>query len=297
MRLLFAIPHFYDPHPHATVAGRAGYGSLSDDPAARAAALAAGINSLHQSFASAQCIMQIAHGRTQPANEPLRGDVDVIVCTTGGRHLLDRLPLDPAFFHHQATTADPPLLGFECHAALRDRYGGYDWYGFLEDDLVVRDSWLFVKLAWFQNHLGPESVLLPNRYELGTRPLVTKVYLDGDLREDLTAPWQNVREAPELASQVLGRPVVFRRALNPHSGCFFLTAGQLGQWLRQPHFLDRDTSFIGPLESAASLGVMRTFRVYKPGRENASFLEIEHAGTRFLSQLRRPEAQVHSTGP
>jgi hypothetical protein len=286
MRILVAIPHFYDPQ---AAGGRGhGHGSLSQDSAARFQALAACIHSLHQLFGSAQCVMQIALGRTRPANEPLRGDVHVVICTTGGRHLLDRLPVDPAFFHHQATTADPPLLGFECHAVLRNRFGDYDWYGYLEDDLIVHDPWLFAKLAWFQGHVGPENVLLPNRFERGVRPLVTKAYVDGDLAERATAAWQNVSETPELTAAALGRSIVFRRPLNPHSGCFFLSATQLGHWLMQPHFLDRDTSFVGPLESAASLGVMRTFRVYKPGRENASFLEIEHSGTRFLDQLRRP---------
>ncbi len=58
-------------------------------------------------------------------------------------------------------------------------------------------------------------------------------------------------------------------------------------WARQPYFLDRDTRFIGPLESAATLGIMRTFRVYKAAAENAGFFEIEHFGTSFLGQLRR----------
>jgi hypothetical protein len=38
-------------------------------------------------------------------------------------------------------------------------------------------------------------------------------------------------------------------------------------------FFDRDTSFIGPLESAATLGIMRAFRIYKPAPEHAAFLE------------------------
>ena len=58
-------------------------------------------------------------------------------------------------------------------------------------------------------------------------------------------------------------------------------------WARQPYFLDRDTRFVGPLESAATLGIMRTFRVYKAAVESAGFLEIEHFGTSFLGQLRR----------
>lgn len=293
MRILIAIPHYFDPQ--GTIAGRQTYGSISDAALVRAAALRDAIHALHQHFGNAQCMLQISQGRTRPANEPLRGDVHVIVCTTGGRHLFSKLCVDPIFVHHQETDAEPALLGFECHSALRDRFGDYDWYGYLEDDLIVRDPWLFAKLEWFQHHVGPNSVLLPNRYERGTRPLVTKAYIDGDLAEHVAAPWQNVGETPELSSHVLGRPIVFRRPLNPHSGCFFLSANQMGDWLRQPHFLDRDTSFVGPLESAATLSVMRTFRIYKPARENASFLEIEHSGSRFLDQLRRPDQALSET--
>ena len=47
-----------------------------------------------------------------------------------------------------------------------------------------------------------------------------------------------------------------------------------------------DTFFAAPkLESAATLGIMRAFRIYKPAPENASFLEIEHHGSAFIRQL------------
>jgi hypothetical protein len=56
----------------------------------------------------------------------------------------------------------------------------------------------------------------------------------------------------------------------------------MAQWANQTYFLDRDISFVGPLESAATLGIMKTFRIYKTSPEQASFLEIQHFGTGFL---------------
>ncbi|MNC93925.1 hypothetical protein D3C83_106610 [compost metagenome] len=53
-------------------------------------------------------------------------------------------------------------------------------------------------------------------------------------------------------------------------------------WAQRPEFLNRDTSFAGPLESAATLGIMRFFRAYKPARENAGFLEVRHMDNRYL---------------
>jgi hypothetical protein len=81
--------------------------------------------------------------------------------------------------------------------------------------------------------------------------------------------------------------VSFKRPLNPHSGCFFLNAEQMEYWAKQPYFLDRDCGFIGPLESAASLGIMKTFKIYKPTASHANFLEIQHFGSGFINLIGR----------
>ena len=107
------------------------------------------------------------------------------------------------------------------------------------------------------------------------------------LEDPTTAPFQDVFVTPVATGSLLGTTVTFQRAKNPHAGCFFLNARQMPLWSTQPYFLDRDTSFIGPLESAATLSVMRTFRIYKPAPECAGFLEIEHFRTGFLGNLRR----------
>ena len=103
----------------------------------------------------------------------------------------------------------------------------------------------------------------------------------------MTAPFQDLTVTPIATGKLLGTTVTFERAKNPHAGCFFLNGRQMETWASQPYFLDRDTSFVGPLESAATLGIMRTFRVYKAAAESAAFLEIEHFGTSFLGNLRR----------
>ncbi len=283
--MLFAIPHYYNPDP----AGGHRHGSLGRDPTPRVRALADALAAIQQLFGRPQCVIDIARRTTAAANRLTATVADVVVCTTSGQHLLDRLPLTGGYFTHLATAAEPRLLGFECHAALRDRLSaGYDYYCYLEDDLLVRDPLFFVKLRWFASQLGEESLLMPNRYEVARGRIVHKAYVDGPIRAEATAPFQNVNEHPELAGEALGLRMVFRRPTNPHCGGFFLTAEQMAAWVAKPYFLDRDTRFVGPLESAATLGVMRTFRVYKPVAENAAFLELEHPGTGFLSQIVPP---------
>jgi hypothetical protein len=115
------------------------------------------------------------------------------------------------------------------------------------------------------------------------------------LRERVTAPFQDLSQARPLVGTVLGAPVVFQGTLNPHSGCYFLNARQMELWTKPPYFLDRDTSFIGPLESAATLGIMRTFAVYKPAPQNASFLEVQHFATDFRGLIRQEDIGV--SGP
>jgi hypothetical protein len=285
MRVLVAIPHFFG-NAGVDVLPDALHGSVAGVAAPRIAALCACITALHQLYGRAQRIIDQVSLRALPANAPRACDLDIVVCTTGERHLLPRLALPEGSYRHHPIDCHAPLLGFECHAVLREGIDRHDLFVYLEDDLICRDPWLFDKLAWFNSQLGDRVLLQPNRYEVRSLGFVPKAYIDGDIARGLTAPYQNLDEVPQLSSNFLGVPVRFVRAANPHSGSFFLNARQMAVWAGQPHFLDRDTGFIGPLESAATLGIMKTFRVYKPAVENASFLEIEHYGTGFISQLR-----------
>ncbi len=209
----------------------------------------------------------------------------MVVCTTGDQHALEHLSVDPVTFTHYPTDAEPSLLGFECQAVLGARRGHYDYYGYLEDDLIVRDPWFFLKLAWFSRKLGDAFLLQPNRYEVARRGLAQGVSRRADRRVG-DPPVSGTGAVLTLHSTILDAAVRFERAANPHSGCFFLNARQMDAWADRPDFLDRDTGFIGPLESAATLGILRAFQIYKPAPENAAFLEIEHHGTRFIRQLR-----------
>jgi hypothetical protein len=272
VRLFFAIAHFCDPKVGT------GYGSTTSPPDARIDALTMTISSLIWQFGPRQYVTDRARRLALQANDAAEDVVDIAVCTTGGQHILDRLPVPSSAFMHHETTAEPMLLGFECQAVLRDAIGRYDYYCFLEDDTVIRDPWLFAKLSWFKDQYGDEALLQPNRYARDLEWEGRKAY-EGDVRRGHSDPFQDVDDTPVLTGEVMGRKLVFRRALNPNAGCYFLTEEQMKRWAARPYFLDRDTSFAGPIESAANLGIMRTFKIYKPADECASFLEVEHYGT------------------
>jgi hypothetical protein len=292
MRILVAIPHYFE-QGRATV-GQPVHGSLRGETGPRIEALTGCVSSLHQLFGGPQVVIDIASRETKTANARLSSDrLDVLVCTTRGRHLLADLPLPDTAFSHFPTAAEPRLLGFECHAALHERLGDYDYYCYLEDDLIPNDPWFFAKLGWFQGQVGPGSLLFPNRYEVARDGVAWKAYIDGDIPREVTAPFQDIGSEPERRGVYLGVDVRFVRPTNPHSGCFFLSEEQMRAWANRPDFLDREARFIGPLESAATLGVMRAFRIYKPAPEVASFLEIEHAGTAFIRHLRLRSQHGH----
>lgn len=287
MRLLFTIPHYY--HPHAEEKGDAAgrYGAYAADPGPRIEALTACLTALYQLYQRAPWFIDHARTMARSAEMPSPWTLDVVICTTNGRHLLDRLPVDSRYYSHRATQAEPLLLGFECHTVLRERLGSYDYYCYLEDDLILHDPWLFFKLAWFNRYAGDDKLLQANRFEAALNHRLPKVYVDGDLEAHCTAAFQNVQDSGSFAAEVMGVRVEFVRTLNPHSGCFFLSARQMEQWASQPHFFDRKSVFIGPLETSATLGILRTFRIYRPAPGNADFLEIQHFGDGYLKRLCR----------
>ena len=286
MRILAVIPHFFEPLSQAAD-GRA-HGSVAKDPAPRVEALSSCVAAINQHFDRSQSSIDIGRKATTPVNQGFRASVEVVVCTSGDRHLLARLDLAPSLFVHRPTDSQPMFLGFACREVLRERLGEFDYYCYLEDDLIVRDPWFFAKLSWFNAHLGDEKLLQPNRFEVARRGVVLKAYVDGDLAPHVVSQFLEPGDHPTLRSTVMGRDLAFVRPKNPHSGCYFLNARQMASWAARPDFLDRESNFIGPLESAATLGIMRAFTIYKPALENASFLEIEHYGTGFVGQIRLP---------
>ncbi|WP_374447489.1 hypothetical protein [Stella sp.] len=307
MRILVAIPHYVGPPaPGGTV-----YGSSQPDAGpVRAAALARTIAGLAVHLGPSQARIGWAgppppdappvpagsgRVRFQRANRgALPAALDIRVVVVEDRHVLDRVRLPPSAFQVERVTldrlgGDPRMLGFACLDLLAAQAEGYDWIGYMEDDTVVGDPWFLRKIALLERASQGEAVLLPNRFEADPEGRYWKLYVDGPIPPRITAPWQDVGRHASMNLSHLGEPVVVERPTNPHAGCWFLSARQFARWRAQPHFADRRPLFIGPLESAATLGVMRTFRVYKPGLDCASFLEAEHLNNRVWI---RPRSQA-----
>lgn len=278
MKILITIPHYYN----ASI--QCGHGSSCNKPLQRVSALALCLYNLQSLFGRSQFMIDIFNKKAIPANINLSNNLDIVICTTDDKHLLSHVTLPKWFYqHHERFLENPKFLGFECQKILKENLGKYDYYCFMEDDLIINDPLFFEKIKWFSDDFM--NLLQPNRYEVSNRGMVLKSYVDGDIRPAATQNYQNINEFSEITKEFLGQNILFKRPYNTHSGCFFLSQKQMEYWASQPHFLDMDASFISPLESSASLGIMKTFRVYKPAVENANFLEIQHYGDMFLSLI------------
>jgi hypothetical protein len=281
MRVLATLMHVYNPGastPHS---------SADPDPRPRIRALTSCLRSLEANLTTATRFVHQdkKQGGSVAARDPI--ELDVVVCTIGDLHVLDLLPpSDLPYRRHECDPAGEPMMaGFECREVLAEGLGSYDFYCYLEDDIILTDSLIFDKLAWFDHLMGPECLLQPNRYELGDAEMPPKIYIDGPIRHEETRLRQEIRDRPETVLQALGREFRFVRPLNPHSGCYFLNQVQMDHWASQPYFKDGDVSFVGPLESIATLGILRSFRIYKPSLENASFFEVHHLDSRWWRRV------------
>ena len=215
-RLLFAIPHYFDPDPGGRAAARVAR------PRPRPAT--PGADRLPRRPPAAVRPAAVRHRHRPPDHHPRqprhRATADVVVCTTGGKHLLDRLPLGARVLHPPPDRRRPALLGFECHAALRDRLAaGYD-YLLLPRRRPAHPRPAVLRQAALvrPGSSATRRVLMPNRYEVARDRIVHKAYIDGPIRPGATAAFQDVTDAAGTRGGGAGSRVAFRRTTNPHSG-------------------------------------------------------------------------------
>lgn len=283
MRILITIPHYFGSGPDH-------YSSTAmSHREVRLNALRRCITSLHQLFGTPAAVK--GYDRTiKTIAGCSQNELSIIICTYGEQHLLHDLKLDQSCFKQTACCVDNPMqLGFCCHTALKEHIGSFDWYCYLEDDLVIQDPFFFEKLTLFNHAAGQLPCLaLPHRYELSEHSLPRKIYIDGDLWPDNAAVMNRLRLPGCPAEIQLTCPpngvVDFLPAQNPHAGCFFLTEPQLRQLAEQAWFGKPLSGLAGPLESAATLPLMTLFNIYKPALNAAAYFEIQHASQTYTGQ-------------
>jgi hypothetical protein len=285
MRVLFTIPHYYRGvsddarHGSESTGGREG----------RRIALDNAISQIHNLFGSRRFAAQHQRKAMTPAPNLLAFDFDIAVCTTQGAHLLDELSCPPSMYHHVRTNADPKFLGWECHRLLEENLGKYDFYCYLEDDIILHDPFFFAKLKLFNDYFseldGQPALLQPQRYETaftsdpGRQPILERVYMDYQALDAATY------EGEPLEIEHLGINFTLEPTSLPHAGCFFLSEDQMRVFAAHPLFLRKDKIWVTPLDTAATLVIALAFRVYKPALDSMAFLEVCHGYPAMIQQI------------
>ena len=282
MRLLIGVVHYYK-------SGDGRHGSLAADPAPRVQALSELILQLHRLFgAPAASLNHMA--RCVQVVDDQAGALSVRVCVSGDAHVLPQLEhLQDLFTPVDCAPQDPRLLGFACQRHLAEAWAAaeaagepYDYVAYLEDDIVITDADFFLKLACFNAAFGNTYLLMPNRLEtLERQGQLSRFYIDGDYNPAASEAYRK-SGGIQLCLEHLGQPIRFEQPFNLHAGCFFLNRAQASTYFQSGHAAVEDVSFHGPLESAATLGVLKTFQLIKPALSNGRFFTVSHAGRNFM---------------
>jgi len=287
MKILITIPHYYNFDKTSI------HGSSNASLENRTASLTKTIMSLHQHLGKLQYHANYLDEVLEDANIESKHTIDIKIVTTGTNNIIERLTVEPDLYSHIKSNSAPLMLGFECRNVLLEYKGEYDFYCYMEDDLVLSDPFFLRKIAWFNSITDNSKLLQPNRFEVSPAKKINKVYIDGDVFI-LPMHLYYKLDGEDITSNYLDQMIVFHQPLNPHSGCYFLNSEQFNYWSSQKHYNDGDSSLVGPLESAATLGLMKTFSIYKPAPYNANYLEIEHYGDNYLRLLQGTVLQGNS---
>ncbi len=285
MKILICIPHFFDAAP----AGEARYGSENAaKQQEKTQGLAKCIGILHLLFGRAHFGANHRRRIFEEVPNECADSVAVKVVTVPDKHLLRRIGIPSRLYEHVPIDADPSHLGFETHKVIQSHAGQYDYYGYLEDDIVIYDPHFFRKLDYFNHNISgsdSKALLQPNRFEsfLGTDKVhsewVHKVYPDYSYSD---GPVGDVIHTIDY----LGGKVQFERARAPHSGCFFVNEDQLATLEKAPNFgsTERiDERMV--LDQAATLPIHQAFNIYKSTQRNMNFFQVEHAVPGYFDQM------------
>lgn len=215
-------------------------------------------------------------------------DLQILLYTVPGQHITAYLPS----YQRQRITVqevpdcDPMYIGFQAQDGLAARVNHFDWFIFIEDDIVIYDSLFLEKIdAFCRQSPRPNALLFPNRYEMYDGK---KSYIDLTVVSEPV--WDKVS-----SFEING--VKFSEFVNPHSGMYCLSQTQMQHWIHSGRNWKNRDIMVGPLESAATFCLFECFTVYKPHPKNLNYLEIRHFDTKYSKLFSEPSPYIISAVP
>jgi hypothetical protein len=277
MRVLLAIPHVFAPKEGSLYSSQ----TEAKRHTKRAALLQATAGNLSRHGPRHWIHASLGKGKpvvTRALETSLGVELTLQLFAPPGANLAGDLPeellADPRLQLINPAVEDYTQVPLFASRRLLEQAPDYDLVGYLEDDLLIEDPQLFHKLLYLDQHSDGSYAFLPHRCEqmgqqgdviLSGDPDGGRPDLFWDTGERLAVPWP------------LGE-VVFYRATNPHSGCYFLSRRQALRVLEfwQPRQWQADFQLSGPLEQAGSGLLLPALKVMKPIPAHHRFLMVRH---------------------
>lgn len=213
-------------------------------------------------------------------------DLTILISTLPNRQIVSYLPeyQQNCIQIMEDPECDPMYVGFRVQDEFVKRVEDFDWFLFIEDDIVVHDSLLLEKLEKFNQYCGrPDAVLLPNRYEMWEGK---KNYIDLTIDTEIAWNWLSLIEIDGIK---------YAECTNPHSAFYCLSQTQMKTWMQSGQSWKYQDVMVGPLESAATFCLLECFSLYKPHPANLHCLEVRHYDTKYSKLLPEPSPYTLSS--
>jgi len=202
-------------------------------------------------------------------------DLKIIINTLPNRNVITFLPsyIKEKITVRDAKVEDSMFAEYYAQDLLIENKNKFDWFLFIEDDLVIMDSYFLEKIAFFNDHFQVNDILIPNRYEMcdGVKHYIDIVF---DSSNNPVFAW-NILSTIDVGG------VKFSECANPHGGMYCLNREQLQKWVESGRHWHNKVLSHGPLEWAATFCLFECFNLYKPHSENMHFLEVLHYDVKY----------------
>jgi len=277
MKVIVAIPHFYKEKENAS------YGSSrSGQKQARSLAFIQCISSILSLRRSTEdLVLNIAEKgiqTTKSANNQRSVEINIHIFADGENILGPALRMfKDQIKIHKAELGNSRHLPLRARDYLIQKGSAYDLCIYMEDDLIIRDSQFLEKQRWLIAQSKHKAVVMPHRTEWVPGARGERLLVDGPLRAEFIKKYCSPKKHA-AQGKFNGKEVIFDQTDNPHSGLFCISGKQAAELatLEQPV-----NGFVSPLETAATLTVLRQYAVLKPSWSNRDFLWIEHGHPSF----------------
>jgi hypothetical protein len=216
-------------------------------------------------------------------------DLSIAIQTLPNRHVTAYLPeyQTKCIQVQEGPECDPMFVEFRLQEEFVERVENFDWFLFIEDDIILYDAFTLEKLEKFNEQSGYENAILyPNRYEMYEG---TKRYIDLTILSNNKYISEKSLSCNQLSSVEI-EGVKFAEFNNPHAAFYCLSRKQMKKWMKSGRTFKNQVLLVGPLESAATFCLLECFSIYKPHPSNLNYFEVRHYDTKYSKLYPEPES-------